>query len=497
MPDTSRPYPNGSSQSDRLTGWKDIAAHFGRSVRTVERWEAELGMPVHRMATGKGETVYAFASELERWRETLDTSTAGREAEIGAGVTSERVTGPGVSGESAQSGEPAERATVGPGYATSSGAFLPRFARAARHRAGWVTAALFLAAIAGVIAWMGRHVAPADARHQPSDYQVRGSALTVFGPDGATLWTYLFEFPLDRSVYDRYRMRGTPVVLFEDINSDGNKEVLFVSNPAQTSSRGLYCFSSDGRVLFTHTVTRTVQFGRTVYADPWRAAWIYVSDRIGGGKWVWLVSLDLQFSPSVLQRLGADGALEGEYWSDGHITAVVPTVLNGKRVVLVGSTNDEQQGGALAVLDEASPFGSAPAEASSSRCQRGCPEGQPLAFLVFPRLDIAASIASKASVTRAVANAAGSISVTVLQNPGTFVPDADIDAASSYYELDAKFRVKRAWLNERWLYIHRLFEENHDLVKPQTQSIADEGLWPVLRWDRAGFARITAPERDQ
>ena len=464
----------------------------------MERWEAELGMPVHRMATGKGETVYSFVRELERWRASLDTIATARESTAASGEESLPSAGSDVPGKTAG---PAARTDVAnpagrPERPVSAGA-RTGFAPADRNRMVWAIAGLVLTAVVVSTVWAVRSAEPADAKLQPADYQVRGNVLTVYGPDGATLWTHFFEFPLDRSLYDFYRKLGKPVVLFEDINRDGNKEVLFVSNPADETSQGLYCFSWDGkRVLFEQRVSRTVQFGDRAYADPWRAAWIYLSDRGGGGKWVWLVSLHYPFSPSVLQKLGADGVVQGEYWSNGHITAVVPTVLNGKRVVLVGSTNEEQQGAALAVLDEADPDGSAPAEANSSRCERGCPPGHPLAFLVFRRLDIAAAIAGKAFVSHAVVNAAGTVLVTVLQSTGTYVPDADRDAASSYYELDAQFRVKRARLNERWPYIHRLFE-GRDLVKPQAQSTADEGLWPVLRWDGAGLAQITAPERAQ
>jgi hypothetical protein len=38
----------------RLNGWEEIAAHLGRTVRTVQRWERELGLPIHRLSTGKG-----------------------------------------------------------------------------------------------------------------------------------------------------------------------------------------------------------------------------------------------------------------------------------------------------------------------------------------------------------------------------------------------------------------------------------------------------------
>src|SRR5271154_5510591 len=51
----------------RLDSWKEIAAFLGRDERTVNRWEKELGLPVHRLPGTKGR-VYAFADELLAWR---------------------------------------------------------------------------------------------------------------------------------------------------------------------------------------------------------------------------------------------------------------------------------------------------------------------------------------------------------------------------------------------------------------------------------------------
>jgi hypothetical protein len=53
--------------NDRLDGWKAVAAHLRKSVRTAQRWERELGLPVHRMQTETGEIVYAFSSEIDNW----------------------------------------------------------------------------------------------------------------------------------------------------------------------------------------------------------------------------------------------------------------------------------------------------------------------------------------------------------------------------------------------------------------------------------------------
>jgi Tol biopolymer transport system component len=55
---------------DRLDSWKGIAAHLGRGVRTVQRWEREEGLPVHRLAHDKGGNVYARREELAAWWES-------------------------------------------------------------------------------------------------------------------------------------------------------------------------------------------------------------------------------------------------------------------------------------------------------------------------------------------------------------------------------------------------------------------------------------------
>ncbi|HZD53437.1 MAG TPA: hypothetical protein VE175_10330 [Woeseiaceae bacterium] len=52
---------------ERLSSWKEIAAYLKREVRTVQRWEKEEGLPVHRLQHKKQGTVYAYRAELEAW----------------------------------------------------------------------------------------------------------------------------------------------------------------------------------------------------------------------------------------------------------------------------------------------------------------------------------------------------------------------------------------------------------------------------------------------
>jgi hypothetical protein len=47
-----------------LTSWKEIARYVGKGVRTVQRWEREMGFPVRRTKQG---SVLAVPREIDSW----------------------------------------------------------------------------------------------------------------------------------------------------------------------------------------------------------------------------------------------------------------------------------------------------------------------------------------------------------------------------------------------------------------------------------------------
>ena len=53
-----------------LNSWKEIAAYLDRGVRTVQRWERDLRLPVHRIGAGKRSPVFASVHELKFWMAT-------------------------------------------------------------------------------------------------------------------------------------------------------------------------------------------------------------------------------------------------------------------------------------------------------------------------------------------------------------------------------------------------------------------------------------------
>jgi phage terminase Nu1 subunit (DNA packaging protein) len=60
------PATNGNLQV--LDSWKEIAAFLRRSVRTVQRWERDEGLPVRRHHHMKRGSVFALASDLAAWQ---------------------------------------------------------------------------------------------------------------------------------------------------------------------------------------------------------------------------------------------------------------------------------------------------------------------------------------------------------------------------------------------------------------------------------------------
>ena len=64
------------SRGRRLDSWKSIAQYLGRDVRSVQRWEHERGLPVHRLPGDKNSAVFAYQNELDQWLCSGSSDTA-------------------------------------------------------------------------------------------------------------------------------------------------------------------------------------------------------------------------------------------------------------------------------------------------------------------------------------------------------------------------------------------------------------------------------------
>src|SRR5215469_15397448 len=96
MIDESHPHPAlaDGRGSGRLETWGEIAAYLGREIRTVQRWEKTMGLPVRRLVGGPEKSrVFAFKQELDLWwREHEATSNAPDSSEEAATSNSSVIT---------------------------------------------------------------------------------------------------------------------------------------------------------------------------------------------------------------------------------------------------------------------------------------------------------------------------------------------------------------------------------------------------------------------
>lgn len=86
------------SRTEQLDGWKEIACHLKRSVRSVQRWERNEKLPVRRHEHAHGVSVYAFSNELEAWWQNERRSSKLPSSNEISGTTSENRTTKGSAG---------------------------------------------------------------------------------------------------------------------------------------------------------------------------------------------------------------------------------------------------------------------------------------------------------------------------------------------------------------------------------------------------------------
>lgn len=61
-----------------LNSWKEIAAYLDRGIRTVQRWESELRLPVHRPRGKNRSAVFALREEIDDWLRHTSSSSGNK-----------------------------------------------------------------------------------------------------------------------------------------------------------------------------------------------------------------------------------------------------------------------------------------------------------------------------------------------------------------------------------------------------------------------------------
>ena len=438
-------------QGDRLHGWKEIANHFDRTPRTVQRWEREFGLPVHRIGLGKAEVVHALRTELEAWerqRTTLPPVDAG-----------------GGNGKAA-----------------------PVAANLSSRRRWWGLALLPAALLAIVIWWP---LAPGDPPRPPSvptHAAVEANTLRVFAADGHELWSHRFEHPVHEPYYTDPPWYMPNPIQVEDLDGDGTRELLALAMFSEPKhGHQLYCFEADGRRRFTWAPSRGVTYGDNRWEAPFFVHSALVG-RGGGPPFLWVTAVHHLYFPAVVAKLDRTGRVQQEFWTNGHVNILAWGAFRGRSVLFAGCANNEFKTAGLVVIDAGTGSGSTPALNPAYRC-RDCPPGQPLASLVFPVPDLLARTGNGgiAAVMTLLPNDGGGLSVGIGYPLPRHSGKHGTPLQGAFYEFDRQLRPIRAEFTDQYIAAHRR-AEGEGLIDHKYDPKAEERqLFPILSWNGSAY----------
>lgn len=422
----------------RLDSWKAVADYLNRDQRTVQRWEREKGLPVHRVPGGLRNAVFAYTDEIDAWLEghpAVDTETA--------------------------PAAPPRRFRLGSAVSV---------------------AVLLVAAVMVVVLLV-------NSRRPPTPVRVTfaGTDLLVWDARGNLLWEYELPFP----VREHTPMEASHWTLLTDLDGDGRREVIvapeFGRPKAVESSDTIFCFSPGGKLMWEYRAAFKVRRGKQEFAGPWEVTDMEVFGG-PGAKRLWVSFAHQTWPPSVVVRIDARGQGEMRFLNYGWITYLRSVRTGGSRYMLAGGINEEFNAAAMAVLDADAPPAAAPQQHVRLECS-GCPVEGPSRYFVFPRSELNMLERVSAHVVRQLIVSDARIEVRVEELPaqpgGNFV--------DSIFEFSHAFELTRVAANPVYWSRHRELEETGRIPHPTEKCREVRGQMPVRVWTPGnGWSKIDA-----
>jgi hypothetical protein len=346
---------------ERFDGWKAIAEHLGRDVRTAQRWHEEREMPVHRVPGARRGSVFAYRAELDAW---LTSLADGRLTPASTTV-----------------------ATIGDAVAEQNDKE-PLTAVRRALRPIWVVAAVLVATAALALGLM--QLMAGRTATTPTHVEVDGRSLAAFDHTRRKLWSFELKPPADG--IPAALLPGLHSALHLDLQGDDRPETVALVNYTNAAPNHrlehseVYGLSFRGKRLWSYRPDSAFTFAGYEFGGPWA---ISTSSTTG---WpvarVWVSFTHRTWWPSFVVALGAGGAERLAFVNSGHIRALRVLRGDGEARVLAGGFNNEYSTASLAVFDEDGPAVSSPQSPEKEFHCPACPAGAPKRYFLFPRTEV-------------------------------------------------------------------------------------------------------------
>lgn len=332
---------NGESSADTLNGWKEIAGFLGKSVRTAQRWERELGLPTHRIKTPDGQIIFSKRSEIDVWRSSMDQRRLG------------------LLEASADTAAPARARKV-----------------------AWAAAA-FVILMAGALgswklqAWL-RPAAPTTLRFV-------GREIQAVDPSGAVVWVHTFDSDVS--------LVSTVSIARVDIDGDGHPDDLVPIRygpdkaPISLKSDSLMALSSNGRVLWTASSNRTISCGEDSYSGPLMIT-AYLVSRDTTPARVFVAYSHHTWWPSFVAEIMRDGTQVPRYFQAGWIMSLAEWKTPSGTWGVAGGVMNEPSRASIALFDLNGAEQTMPATDAKFSCSIGGTKPPPQRVVLLPELEV-------------------------------------------------------------------------------------------------------------
>ncbi len=333
---------------DRLSTWKEIAVYMDCDVRTCQRWERKLGLPVHRFDPDSSKTrVFAYKSELDEWLKK-DFQTKSSLKNI-------------------------------------------------RRKKAKYFFLLIPAALIFLLVFLNMN----PGSSVPFNFDIKDSRLLILNEKNSKLWSFdtgLSNLCSEKAYRERFQEKRRnylgrsrmPFLMIKDLEKDGKKEVLFTTQTRDELQEGLLiCFDHKGKKLWEFKSGKTLKFGTLSYSSDYRVTGIAVYDIDGNGsREIIVISTNRYFFPSQLVILNSKGELLGEFWNSGYLKDYCFADLNGDEGVefIVAGVNNEYNTGCIIVFDPTDIRGTSP-QSGEYLCQELKP-GSEKYYILIPPTDV-------------------------------------------------------------------------------------------------------------
>jgi hypothetical protein len=349
-----------------LNGWKEIAAYLGKSVRSVQRWEATLGLPVHRIRTPDGQIVYSEQREIDDWRRRLAAPPAPEPEDPADPESLPEVSAP---------------AGRQPGAPTS---WRARF---------WLFAAGVALLLIGIVSgwWISRPAMIA--------YSVEFAGRSLHGLDqkGAVVWSFEFDRDVEARDVNRPGLRSRLV----DLEGDGTAEWVV---PVQSTVRGavsdaIFCFSQGGVLKWSVQPDQKLTYNGRIVSAPWVLRDVEVAPAPPRRVWASLGSNG--GGTSFVLEITAGGSSSMTYFQAGPITDLHHWQTPSGGFLVAGGYSAKHGRPSIVLLREHNLRASFPFDlvgmTSRPSCAE-CPTGDPARVFVFMGAEIATTAHAQTSV---------------------------------------------------------------------------------------------------